>query len=59
MPTYTYLCKLCGDMDIKQSITEKPHTNCPQCGSIEFRKVFSPTTIQFKGKGFYSTDKGK
>ena len=60
MPTYVYFCSLCGDKEIKQSITEKPHRNCADCGSPEFRKVFTAAGVQFKGSGFYSTDnKGK
>ena len=56
MPTYLYYCQLCGDKEIKQSITEKPHRNCPDCGSPEFRKVYTTAGIQFKGSGFYTTD---
>lgn len=59
MPTYLYYCELCGDKEIKQSITEKPHKNCPDCGSPEFKKKFATASVQFKGSGFYSTDKGK
>ena len=57
MPIYVYLCAICGDKEIKQSITEKPHKVCPDCGSMEFRKVFQAAGVQFKGSGFYSTDK--
>jgi putative FmdB family regulatory protein len=59
MPTYVYFCSLCGDKEIKQKITEKPLQNCPDCGSMEFKKKFVPAGVHFKGNGFYSTDKDK
>lgn len=59
MPTYVYFCSLCGDKEIKQKITEKPLQNCPDCGSMEFKKKFVAAGVHFKGNGFYSTDKDK
>ena len=59
MPTYVYICAVCGPMDIVQKITEKPHRTCPDCKGTEFRKSFAVPAISFKGNGFYSTDKGK
>jgi predicted nucleic acid-binding Zn ribbon protein len=34
-------------------------SKCPKCGSKDFAKTYHPAGISFKGKGFYSTDKGK
>ena len=59
MPTYTYLCDACGEMDIKQSMHDKPLLVCPECESIGFTKRFIPAGIQFKGSGFYSNDSKK
>jgi predicted nucleic acid-binding Zn ribbon protein len=36
--------------------TDDPPSTCPDCGSDEVRKVFSPVGISFKGSGFYKTD---
>lgn len=59
MPTYVYYCSLCGDKEVVQKITEKPLHNCPDCGSMEFKKKFVAAGVHFKGSGFYSTDKDK
>lgn len=56
MPTYTYYCPLCGDMDVKQSIHDPALASCPECGSEGIIKRFVSAGIQFKGSGFYSTD---
>ena len=32
MPTYDYRCESCGEFQIRQSIKEKPLTQCPTCG---------------------------
>jgi len=60
MPTYTYNCAECGPMEFIQSINDEPLTECPHCDSLNFYKTFNKVGVQFKGKGFYSTDsKGK
>lgn len=59
MPTYVYYCSICGDKEVVQKITEKPLHNCPDCGSMEFKKKFVAAGVHFKGSGFYSTDKDK
>jgi putative FmdB family regulatory protein len=40
-----------------QSFDDDPITVCPQCGEEQVRKVFSAVPIEFKGHGFYRTDK--
>lgn len=55
MPNYTYMCQRCGVFDYVQSIHEDSISCCPECNS-EVKKIFSAAGIQFKGKGFYSTD---
>ena len=56
MPTYTYNCAECGPMEFIQSMSDDSLITCPYCDSINFYKTFSSIGIQFKGKGFYSTD---
>lgn len=55
MPIYTYKCQDCGiTFDIRHEIGgKKPH--CPECDG-EVYKVYTPVIVQFKGRGFYSTD---
>jgi len=36
-------------------MTDDPLTTCPECGS-QIRRVLFPTSIVFKGSGFYKTD---
>ena len=57
MPTYEYLCTECGDRkEVVQSFTEPSLTMCEVCFG-KLRKVIFPVGIQFKGSGFYSTDR--
>lgn len=57
MPTYEYLCTACGDRrEVVQSFTEDSLTTCQVCAG-KLRKVIYPVGIQFKGSGFYSTDR--
>ena len=56
MPKYEYACKSCGErLEVVQSFTDDPMTECPACGGV-LRKVFSAPAISFKGKGFYRND---
>ncbi|MCI1983350.1 MAG: zinc ribbon domain-containing protein [Bifidobacteriaceae bacterium] len=58
MPTYHYRCKNCGyDFTLMQSFDDDPITVCPKCGQEQIRKVFAAVPIEFKGHGFYRTDK--
>lgn len=60
VPTYHYRCKNCGyDFTIQRSITADPLTQCPQCKAEEIHQVYSAVPINFKGSGFYHTDKDK
>ena len=57
MPEYTYRCENCGiQFDIHQDFKDAPLTVCPECGEEALHKVYKPTRIIFKGKGFYATD---
>lgn len=58
MPTYHYRCKNCGyDFTKYQSFSDDPITTCPECHEEQIRKVYSAVPIEFKGSGFYRTDK--
>lgn len=57
MPTYEYRCIRCQErFEVVQSFTDDPLTTCALCGG-NLRKVLHPVGIQFKGSGFYSTDR--
>ncbi|MDD5363077.1 MAG: zinc ribbon domain-containing protein [Ignavibacteria bacterium] len=58
MPTYDYRCENCGEeMEIFQSMKDKPATLCPKCGHNTLKKMVSmPAGLIFKGTGFYQTD---
>lgn len=57
MPTYDYVCDSCGfAKEFFQRMSDKPFSECPQCGE-EFRRLIGPGSgIIFKGSGFYETD---
>jgi len=56
MPTYEYLCQTCSHrFETWQKMTDEPLTTCPECGA-QIRRVLFPSSIVFKGSGFYKTD---
>jgi putative FmdB family regulatory protein len=60
MPTYEYECKSCAyTFEVFQSMSDKPVTQCPQCGRGVRRLIHGGTGVIFKGSGFYVTDKNK
>jgi len=56
MPIYEYVCEHCGNhLEVMQKMNDKPKTRCPECrGKLE--KIFSQTSFQLKGSGWYVTD---
>jgi putative FmdB family regulatory protein len=57
MPTYEYLCKICGhQFDEFQSIVADPLQNCPKCNGKVERLINGGIGLIFKGSGFYLTD---
>src|SRR5689334_4910058 len=56
MPIYEYTCQKCGHhLEVMQKMSDKPLTKCPECkGKLE--KIFSQTSFQLKGSGWYVTD---
>lgn len=55
---YPYKCPQCGiEFDVERSIhAEASSPSCPEC-KVEMWRVYTTPSIQFKGSGFYSTDK--
>ena len=58
MPAYEFLCHHCGHRHVvtltfKQKDDYQPF--CEECGT-KMTQVFSPLSVVFKGKGFYSVD---
>ena len=59
MPTYEYACSTCGHrFDVRQSFSDVPINDCPQCGA-GVRRVLYPAGVIFKGSGWYATDSRK
>ncbi|MDX2034278.1 MAG: zinc ribbon domain-containing protein [Blastocatellia bacterium] len=56
MPIYEYVCEKCGhELEVMQKMSDKPLSKCPECrGKLE--KVFSQTSFQLKGSGWYASD---
>jgi putative FmdB family regulatory protein len=56
LPTYEYRCVSCEhQFERFQRMSDEPIKVCEVCGEPVKRLLF-PVAIQFKGKGFYSTD---
>ena len=58
MPTYDYVCDICGcEFEKFQPITAGPLKKCPKCGKLKLKRLIGTGAgIIFKGKGFYETD---
>ena len=58
MPTYEYVCPLCQkELRETRSIhDDSPVHLCENC-NVEMNQVIGNLGIQFKGSGFYRTDK--
>lgn len=58
MPIYEYTCQKCGHhLEVMQKMSDKPLSKCPKCkGKLE--KIFSQTSFQLKGSGWYVSDYG-
>ena len=56
MPIYEYLCEKCGShLEVMQKVSDAPLKRCTKCrGKLE--KLFSRTSFQLKGSGWYMTD---
>jgi putative FmdB family regulatory protein len=59
MPLYAYKCTGCElEFDVYQGFREENVKECPECEGV-VQRVFSPSTVIFKGRGFYVTDNVK
>jgi len=56
MPTYEYLCPVCGSFEVYQGIKDSALNACPTCGGPVKRKIGTGGGLLFKGSGFYATD---
>src|SRR6185503_19825166 len=56
MPIYEYVCEKCGSRtEAIQKVSDAPLKKCKKCrGKLE--KIFSRTSFQLKGSGWYVTD---
>jgi len=56
VPIYEYKCSKCGEIfEAFQKISDDPLTHCKYCkGKVE--RIFSQTSFQLKGSGWYLTD---
>jgi len=56
MPIYEYVCEKCGSRtEAIQKLSDAPLKKCKKCrGKLE--KIFSRTSFQLKGSGWYVTD---
>lgn len=60
MPLYEYVCESGHTFKLVRSIheDEPKDLKCPECQN-SVRQVLGGVAIQFKGSGFYRTDKNK
>lgn len=54
MPIYEYECDKCQNViEVWQSISEAPKTECPECDG-QLRKIISRSAFHLKGGGWFS-----
>ncbi len=57
MPIYEYRCDECGHQEVhQQTVSEKPLSKCPACGTTAYKKMLSAAGFQLKGSAWYATD---
>ncbi len=61
MPLRRHECESCGHrfrvLELPGAEDEAP--TCPVCGSASTRRLIPLVAVQFKGSGFYKTDRGR
>ncbi len=61
MPLHRHECETCGNrfrvLELPGTEAEAP--TCPVCGSTESHRLMPLVAVQFKGSGFYKTDRAK
>jgi putative FmdB family regulatory protein len=61
MPLHRHECESCGHRFriLVTHGTEDDVPTCPECGSVSTRRLMPLVAVQFKGSGFYKTDRGR
>ena len=61
MPLHRHECKSCGHRFriLVTHGTENDAPTCPACGGVSTRRLMPLVAVQFKGSGFYKTDRGR
>jgi len=59
MPLHRHECESCGHRFrvLELPGTEPETPTCPACGSTESHRLMPLVAVQFKGSGFYKTDR--
>jgi len=58
MPLYRYECETCGHrFRVLQLEGSEEQAICPSCDGEETRRLLSRVSVQFKGSGYYKTDR--
>jgi putative FmdB family regulatory protein len=60
MPIYEYVCEKCGNhIEMLQKVGDPPPKKCTKCKKGKMEKIFSRTSFQLKGSGWYASDYAK
>jgi len=61
MPLHRHECESCGHRFriLVTHGTENDTPTCPACGGVSTRRLMPLVAVQFKGSGFYKTDRGR
>lgn len=55
MPLFDYHCENCNaTFEVLRKTAQEER--CPNCSSMQTKKLLTPSTIIYKGTGFYTTD---
>jgi putative FmdB family regulatory protein len=58
MPFYRYRCSKCGhEFRVLHLKDVKEDVSCPLCEGADVRRLLSRVSVQFKGSGYYKTDR--
>ena len=58
MPYYRYACENCGhEFRVLHLEGVDNNVTCPSCGEENARRLLSRVSVQFKGSGYYKTDR--
>lgn len=58
MPFYRYRCEKCGhEFRVLHLEDVQEDVSCPSCEGTDVRRLLSRVSVQFKGSGYYKTDR--